>query len=123
LVSALVKPSTPDHKPPGNLIVLVDMQNNFVKFNPLKLVNYKLLLATIIIAGLMLRLYQLGTDSFWIDEVGVPSFLYPETRFTIQPGGVGFASIKPSIPKPVMVHPIKVFGNRRKDAWIYHGKP
>jgi hypothetical protein len=71
LVSELVKLLTPDHRPSGNLIVLADMQNNSGKFNPIKLINYKLLLATVIVAGLMLRLYQLGTDSFWIDEVGM----------------------------------------------------
>jgi mannosyltransferase len=34
-------------------------------------INLRLFLATVIAAGLLLRLYQLGADSFWIDEVGV----------------------------------------------------
>ncbi len=34
-------------------------------------INSRLILAAVISAGLLLRLYQLGADSFWIDEVGV----------------------------------------------------
>jgi Dolichyl-phosphate-mannose-protein mannosyltransferase len=45
------------------------MQNDFRKFS--QLINHRLLLTTVIFVGLLLRLYQLGTDSFWIDEVGV----------------------------------------------------
>jgi hypothetical protein len=33
--------------------------------------NHRLLLTAVVFIGLLLRLYQLGTDSFWIDEVGV----------------------------------------------------
>jgi hypothetical protein len=36
-----------------------------------QLINHRLFLMTVIFIGLLLRLYQLGTDSFWIDEVSV----------------------------------------------------